>query len=92
MQVLIPTKKVFEFTFAEYIKFLRDNFNYITSINKNDNFFVPDPVNRIFNNFIFKKAERFDKDMIEAICEKLADDELKSKIRGLVEAFRDHTK
>ena len=53
-QVLIPTKKTFEFTFSEYIKFLRDNFTLITSVNKNESFHIPEPVNRIFNNYIFK--------------------------------------
>ena len=53
-KVLIPTKKTFEFTFSEYIRFLRDNYTYITSINKLDTFQIPDPVSRIFNNHVFK--------------------------------------
>ena len=67
VRVLIPSTQVYEFTFVEYVKFLRDHNKLILSINGNKIFQIPYPINRIFSNPIFQEAETFDRNFIDQL-------------------------
>jgi hypothetical protein len=75
--VSIPCNKTFEFTFAEYVMFIRENKNKILAINKSKIISYPYPMNKVATHPKFLAADVFDKECVNEMMNDTTDCDFK---------------